>query len=707
MKAMIRIVILFVCINHTVNIKAQNTFPATGSVGIGTALPNASSQLEIKSTSKGLLIPRMTIVQRNAIATPATGLMIYQTNSTPGFYYYTGTAWITLAGANNTLSNLTATSINQTLKTNADNTFDLGTINFSWRNVYLDGSLFFNGVKMIRYKAGVNTLIGENAGSNGEGGYNTALGSNTLSVNTTGNSNVAIGENSLVYNTTGNNNTATGYAALINNTTGFRNTATGFSALYSNTTGIVNTAIGNNALYYNTTGSYNTAMGVYALEKSNANENTAIGAYALQQNTSGYQNTATGAYSLVQNTEGHNNTAAGMYSLTFNTTGNQNAAFGYQAMYSNETSSDNCAFGYQALVNNIADGGGNCAFGYKALYSNSTGGTNVAMGYGSLFSNTTGFVNIAVGYGALESNTSGNANVALGQRALNWNTTGEGNTAIGTGANTNFIANLTNATVIGYNAEVDAPNKVRIGNTSVNSIGGQVGWTNFSDGRVKNDIKENVPGLQFIKALRPVTYHFDLAKEYALMGKADSSSYAGKYDIEKKAFTGFVAQEVEEAAKKINYDFSGVDKTGKIWGLRYAEFVVPLTKAVQELSKLNDEKDEKINDLQKQIDAMKLLILQNNQQALNIKTTGTFLEQNTPNPFNHSAIINYTLPAKFTNAKIIVADNTGKTVKQFSLTGPGKGSVSITARSLATGIYHYSLYVDNKIIDSKKMEIAR
>ena len=75
------------------NAHAQNIFPSTGSVGIGTTTPNASSLLEIKSTTRGMLIPRMTVLQRNAIVSPATGLLIYQTNSAPGFYYYTGTAW--------------------------------------------------------------------------------------------------------------------------------------------------------------------------------------------------------------------------------------------------------------------------------------------------------------------------------------------------------------------------------------------------------------------------------------------------------------------------------------------------------------------------------------------------------------------------------------------------------------------------------------
>ncbi len=70
-----------------------NTFPNSGSVGIGTTTPNASAKLEIKSTTKGLLIPRMTQAQRNAIPSPATGLLIYQTDNNPGFFYYNGIEW--------------------------------------------------------------------------------------------------------------------------------------------------------------------------------------------------------------------------------------------------------------------------------------------------------------------------------------------------------------------------------------------------------------------------------------------------------------------------------------------------------------------------------------------------------------------------------------------------------------------------------------
>src|SRR5207342_1645808 len=111
----------------TKNSFSQNTFPSSGATGIGTTSPAASSLLEVKSTTKGVLIPRMTFVQRNAITSPATGLLIYQTNGTPGFYYFDGAAWQPVSNAaasraNTSLSNLTSpTKINVNLIPDADN----------------------------------------------------------------------------------------------------------------------------------------------------------------------------------------------------------------------------------------------------------------------------------------------------------------------------------------------------------------------------------------------------------------------------------------------------------------------------------------------------------------------------------------------------------------------------------------------------------
>ena len=76
----------------TTGVYAQN-------VGVGTSSPDNSAKLDVSATDGGLLIPRLTEVQRDAISSPATGLMIFQTDGTVGFYYYDGSAWTALSGS--------------------------------------------------------------------------------------------------------------------------------------------------------------------------------------------------------------------------------------------------------------------------------------------------------------------------------------------------------------------------------------------------------------------------------------------------------------------------------------------------------------------------------------------------------------------------------------------------------------------------------
>ena len=79
---------------------ANSTLTNTGTaIGIGTISPNSSAILDVQSTTQGLLLPTMTLAQKTAILTPATGLLVYQTDGTAGFYYFNGTAWTAIGGA--------------------------------------------------------------------------------------------------------------------------------------------------------------------------------------------------------------------------------------------------------------------------------------------------------------------------------------------------------------------------------------------------------------------------------------------------------------------------------------------------------------------------------------------------------------------------------------------------------------------------------
>lgn len=114
---------LLICIMQGIALFAQ--------VGIGTNMPDPSSVLTISSNEQGLLIPRMEQSERDNINSPATGLLVYQTNNSPGFYYFDGNNWITfgslgwsLTGNAGTTSsvNYAGTSDNQDLIIGRQNT---------------------------------------------------------------------------------------------------------------------------------------------------------------------------------------------------------------------------------------------------------------------------------------------------------------------------------------------------------------------------------------------------------------------------------------------------------------------------------------------------------------------------------------------------------------------------------------------------------
>src|SRR5262249_41693885 len=133
----------------------------------------------------------------------------------------------------------------------------------------------------------------------------------------------------------------------------------------------------------------------------------------------------------------------------------------------------------------------NDAIGYQSMYSNTNGDYNVALGYKSFYDNTTGFGNIAIGYVALQGSKSGNYLTVVGPYA------GVNDTA--------YVF----SSAFGYESAITASNQVRIGDFYTTSIGGYTNWTNISDGRVKKNIKQNVPGLAFINKLKPITYNLD------------------------------------------------------------------------------------------------------------------------------------------------------------------------------------------------------
>ena len=336
-----------------------------------------------------------------------------------------------------------------------------------------------------------------------------------------------------------------------NNFNGNENTALGFDALRGNTDGYRNTAVGHNALFRNESGALNTAVGYRALEANTVFGNTAVGARSLHRNSTGTYNVAIGLSALSYNETGIGNVAVGSAALQLNTTGEQNVAIGNSSQSASST------------------GIRNSSVGHGSLLRNETGIGNSGLGWGALLSNVDGDYNTALGYLALNSLDTGSGNTAVGMEAFRYLESGTNNTALGYGAGADDLGSgtLENATAIGYNAKVDASNKVRIGNTAVTVIQGQVAFTSSSDARLKDRITPVSDGLALINDLNPVSYH-----------RTNNS----EPDIE----MGLLAQEVEATLEKHGLGNSGMvhqPNEDAYMSLRYNDLLAPMIRAIQEL----------------------------------------------------------------------------------------------------------------------------
>jgi trimeric autotransporter adhesin len=621
-----------------------------------------------------------------------------------------------------------------------------------------------------------NTAIGYSTlFSNTTGHNNTAVGVYALYSNTVGDRNIAIGHHSLYFNTNGRFNIAIGHHSLYNNTTGDYNCAIGDGALLSNTTGIYNTAVGNGALNNsnslwntgigqfaltsNTSGYYNTGLGFLADVGSGSLTNaTAIGFGAIVNNSNSiqlgnssvteiYAGTGINAKLITGKLQVTDGIIQPGYVLTsIDAVGNatwQQASGGNAWTLTGNTGTvdgtnfigtlDNVPFNIR--VKNTPSGRidliGNTFYGFVAGLNNNTNTGNTGIGNGALSSHNSGDNNTAVGSGCLTSFISGIANSFLGGDGFPFiMNDAHVNTGVGFEAKP-VINSPLNTTALGAGAFVNDHNKVRIGDINVSVIEGQVPFSVSSDGRFKFNISEkDVKGLDFINRLRPVVYNFDTKKFQEFLVHNFSDSVVA-YCIEGRDFetstsirhSGFIAQEVETATSETGYNFDGLhipNSENDNYSLAYSQFVVPLVKSVQELSKQNNTLQKSLNEqhsiietLKKEMEELRSMITNNPVEGKkgSIQISGECISaqlfQNAPNPFNKSTIIRYSIPSDARKAIIAINSLDGIKVSEFNLISKNGQNIEITGGRLSAGTYIYSLYVDDKLIDSKKMILTR
>jgi trimeric autotransporter adhesin len=499
-------------------------------------------------------------------------------------------------------------------------------------NIAVGGNSQMRGISGSR-----NTSVGYMSLYKSTGQFNVAIGDNALSSDSLGEYNTAIGARSLFSNYDGTYNSTLGYSSLFYNTGGSNNVAIGYNSSFLNSTGDDNIAIGSHALFQNETSSNNIAIGTGALYGlDSGTENLAIGIASMNMADIGSYNTSVGTWTLYNNKAGSGNTAMGHYCMAQDSSGSYNSGIGYNTLYNNKTGHSNVAMGPFALFSNTTSGN-LVAIGDSALFHNGINASepahaskNVAIGSKALYANTIGRENTAIGFEALKNSTTGAKNSSIGAYTLGSVTTGDDNTAMGYTAAPNgnhsqgtFIGSYidistarSNVSVLGYgvqNAQCTGNNQVLLGNTAIGQVRSQVsGLTVYSDGRFKSNISENVPGLDFINRLRPVTYNENPEILHQIWGTPESVlSTIDHSEIKQQRFIGFVAQDVEKAAKECGFEFPGIDiprNDHEVYSLRYGDFIMPMVKAIQEQQIMIEAQNDIINQQKSELEALKSIV---------------------------------------------------------------------------------------------------
>ena len=387
-------------------------------VGINTTSPADGSILDVDSSEKGVLVPRVDISNLATIA-PITGgstesLLVYNTNTTTGegFYYWDGSMWVMLSTGNNDDwrldGNSGTTNGTDFIGTTDAQNLDIRTNNVIRHRFTQQGQLEF-------LNTGNSVFIGEGAGTNDDlsANNNTFVGTQAGQSNTTGNSNSFLGFSTGINNTTGRNNSFYGAFAGSSNTTGNFNAFFGDSAGNENTTGTSNSFFGAQAGFLNSTGAFNAFFGDSAGGLNLGSFNSFFGGRTGQNNS----------------------------------TGNENSFFGYDAGSFNISGSGNVFLGFEAGFNEVGSNrlyieNSNAAspliygeFDTDIARINGTLQVSDPTATGYQFPTTDGTANQV-----LQTDGSGNVTFATLTASNDWSITGN----TGTDSSTNFIGTTDN-----------------------------------------------------------------------------------------------------------------------------------------------------------------------------------------------------------------------------------------------------------------------
>ncbi|MFL5788780.1 MAG: tail fiber domain-containing protein [Flavisolibacter sp.] len=209
-------------------------------------------------------------------------------------------------------------------------------------------------------------------------------------------------------------------------------------------------------------------------------------------------------------------------------------------------------------------------------------------------------------------------------------------------------------------------------------------YTSISDARLKTNIKPMESVLDKINQLKPSSYQFKDAKN-------------------KQLYDGFIAQDVEKIFPNLVYHIEDMGKK-EVYTMNYSGFGVIAIKAIQELQEeIKTQKQETQDQMLALTDKIKHLesIIEKLAPGQFQSVTTASMEQNSPNPARTATSIGYSIPTNNGSAQLQLIDNLGRTVKTIQLNSSGR--INLDLSSLSSGTYTYSLVVDGKVVETKKL----
>lgn len=233
-------------------------------------------------------------------------------------------------------------------------------------------------------------------------------------------------------------------------------------------------------------------------------------------------------------------------------------------------------------------------------------------------------------------------------------------------------------------------------------------FTNPSDEKLKREIKGLEKATERIMALHPISYQFR-EREYPQMQLPNGPQL------------GFIAQEVEAVLPELITD-NKHPKLAKAWdeegnpteyypsvdfkGVNYLGLIPVLTKATQEQQEeiLNlRAENEALKDRLARLERIVAQLADGNGNVQTVPISDGALQQNQPNPFTETTTIHYAIPTNTQRAELRISDVSGRVLKSIVIDQRGEGQTRLEAQSLSPGTYVYSLVLDGRILETKKM----